>query len=207
MTTYPITLPLGGIATAKIRHRNMVAQTRSVFTGERQVQRWPGERFEFDVSYKPYSYAVARKMAAALASLWGGYGTLLFGDPDYLARGPLGVNTGSPVADGSTPTHSETLPTKGWTASVNGILKAGDMFQRGTGSTARLHMVTEDVNSDSSGLATLSIWPRLRSAAVDNETLIITGAKGVFELISPAIEYSTDQASVYLFSFGLREAL
>lgn len=205
---YPLTLPLGGIATARIRHTNRVAIARSTFTAEAQKQRWPGERFEFDVAYRPYSYAVAQSMRAMLAALYGGYGTLLFGDPDYLARGPRGVNTGTPVVNGSsTPVLSETLPTKGWTPSVSGILLAGDMIQLGSGSTSRLHLVLFDADSDSAGYSTLDIWPRLRSAPANNAPIVVAGAKGVFEMNGNSTEYSTDQNSVYAFSFSLQEAL
>lgn len=206
--TFPISLPSGGIVSARARHINNISMSRSVFTAETQKQRFQGERFEYDLTVKPQRYADAGAWRAALASLSGLYGTCLYGDPDFLARGPVGANLGTPVVDGaSQPIASETLDTKGWTPMTSRVLARGDFFQIGSGSTARLHMVLADADSDSSGFATLDIWPRLRFSPADEAAIVVTGAKGVFELTSRFTEYSSDQNSVFAFAFTLGEAL
>lgn len=206
--TYPIALPTGGIVSARARHINNISMSRSVFTAETQKQRFQGERFEYDLTVKPQRYADAGAWRAALASLSGLYGTCLYGDPDFLARGPVGANLGTPVVDGaSQPIASETLATKGWTPNTQRVLAAGDFFQLGSASTSRLFMNLTDADSDSAGRVTLDIWPRLRSSPADEAAITVTGAKGVFELTSRITEYSSDQASVFAFAFSIGEAL
>lgn len=205
--SYPITLPSLGIVSATIRHANRTVSTRSIFTGEKQSQRYDGELIEYDVTLRPRHYNNAGAIRAALVSLCGDVGTFLFGDPDFLARGPIGVATGTPLVDGVGTKGASTLATKGWTVSTQSILAAGDFFQLGAASAARLYMNLTDADADSAGRATLNIWPRLRTAPADNDPIVVTGAVGLFELTGPITEMSSDAASVFAFAFGVREAL
>jgi len=82
-----------------------------------------------------------------------------------------GVATGTPVSNGANQTGG-TIVTNGWTASTTGILKAGDIItfagvyevnpqsKLSTGSLKQF-VVTSDVNSDSSGNATIPVSPAL----------------------------------------------
>lgn len=97
--------------------------------------------------------------------------------------------------------------TDGWTTSTTGILKAGDWIQLGSGSATRLHKVLDDVNSDASGNATLSIWPSLRSSPSDNAQITVSSPKGQWRLASNEIQYSIDEASVYGITFACVESL
>lgn len=94
---------------------------------------------------------------------------------------------------------SQTLVTDGWTASVTGLLKAGDVFtiagvysvHPGTkASTGRLQTFTvlQDANSDAGGAATLTISPPIitsggfqtvNAAPGDNATItVVSGTAG-----------------------------
>jgi hypothetical protein len=116
------------------------------------------------------------------------------------------VATGTPVINGASQTGSE-LITDGWTADTTGILKAGDYIQLGTGSTARLYKVLDDVDSDGSGNATFDIWPNLRSSPDDNATITVSNCKSVFRLTTNVTDISINQASIYGLTFGAVEAL
>lgn len=61
---------------------------------------------------------------------------------------------------------------------------AGDYIQLGSLSSARLHKVISDSIVDSSGVATLDIWPALRTSYTDGATVTIDNPVGVFRLAS-----------------------
>ena len=65
-------------------------------------------------------------------------------------------------------------------------MKAGDWIQIGTGSSRTLHMVMADANSDGSGNATLTLWPRVRSAFADNTALTVNSPTGIWRLTANA---------------------
>jgi hypothetical protein len=110
------------------------------------------------------------------------------------------------LVKGASQTGSE-LITDGWTTSTTGILKAGDYIQIGGGAAAKLHKVLDDVNSNSSGEATLTLWPDLRSAPSDNAAIVVSGAKGVFRLSTNQSDWDVNEASIYGMTFPAREAL
>ncbi len=204
--TYPLTPPSGGVARATIRQVANVAVSRSVFTGEQQVQRWQGERWEFDLDLALMERPTAQAWAMFLAKMYGSYGTALIGDPAYLAAGPRGIATGTPLVNGGGQS-GDTLATDGWTNGVTGILKAGDYIQLGTGATSRLHVVLDDANSSGGGAASLNIWPRLREAPANNSAIVVAGARGLFRLAGPQTQYDIDVALNYGFRIAFTEAL
>jgi len=134
------------------------------------------------------------------------------GDPSSnLGIGGDATITGALVAvDGPTPTSTPAVPLvngadqTGATLAIDGlqaskadVFKAGDYFQIGTGSSARLYMVTADAASNASGEATLDIWPPLRASPADNAALTITNPKGVFRLTGDVNGWDADAAGVY----------
>jgi hypothetical protein len=85
---------------------------------------------------------------------------------------PQGVATGTPIVSGAH-ASGKSIPTTGWTASVVGILKAGDFLK--FDNHTKVYMVTADASSDGSGSANLSIEPPLVAALVDTESITVTG--------------------------------
>ncbi len=155
-----------------------------------------------DAEYAPLrERATAEALVAALCSLNGREGTFLFGDSgNPTARGTA---TGTPLVKGANQT-GEDLLTDGWTAGVTGILKAGDWIQLGSSSTARLYKVLADANSDGSGNATLTVWPRLSpvQVPVDNSAIVVSAAKGLFRLMTDGQDWDKDRASLYGVRFS-----
>jgi hypothetical protein len=126
----------------------------------------------------------AAPIVAALMGLQGIRGTFYFGDPQWTS--PQGIGTGTPLVNGASQTGQD-LITDGWTVSQTGIVKAGDWLQIGSGSTQQICMVLADANSDGSGNATISLFPRIRTAFADNVAITVTSPKGVWRLTQPFI--------------------
>lgn len=187
--TYPLTMPtaIKNLADFTLRRMNPQGMSVSPFTGAQQVQASQGQWWEADFSLPPLTRAEADAWEAWALSLDGSKGTFLLGDPEHeTPRGALG---GNPAVFGSGQTGNE-LEVYGCTAGVAGWLLAGDFVQLGTGGTARLHRVLEDVETTLDGHAMLKIWPRLRRSPVEDEPLTTTNAQGVFRLKPGAMDFS-----------------
>lgn len=202
--SYPLSIPSTDIAKIKLVANNIVGISQSPFTAAQQVYKYSGQYWEADISLPPMKREVAEYWISFLLKLNGSYGTFLLGDP--IGATARGVATGTPLVKGASQSGN-TLETDGWTSGVTGILKAGDYIQLGSGSTAKLHKVLDDVNSDGSGNATLTIFPDLRTSPADNSAIVVTSAKGVFRLTSGQTMWDINEASVYGITFGAREAL
>lgn len=198
--TYPLALP----ATPKakrvtLRMMDVVAMSRSPFTGQSQVYAHAGQWWEADVSLPSMIRASAEPWLAFLASLRGMYGTFLMGSTTGAA--PRGIATGAPAVAGAGQSGM-TLMTDGWTTGQTGILKAGDYIQVGT----ELHKVLADANSDGGGLATLDIWPALRASPADNATIVVNNAVGLFRLAANARPWDESEGPIYDIAFSCVEA-
>lgn len=202
--SYPLSIPSTDIAKIKLVANNIVGISQSPFTAAQQVYKYSGQYWEADISLPPMKREVAEYWISFLLKLNGSYGTFLLGDP--IGATARGVATGTPLVKGASQ-GGNTLETDGWTSGVTGILKAGDYIQLGSGSTAKLHKVLDDVNSDGSGNATLTIFPDLRTSPADNAAIVVTSAKGVFRLTSGQTMWDINEASIYGITFGAREAL
>lgn len=115
----------------------------------------------------------------------------------YISTTSAAVNTES--QSGNTPY------TGGWTASQTGILKAGDLvlFNSGT----KVYMQTEDVDSDASGVAQLTLSSDLIATPVDGETVTVSNVPFTVGLSQDIEEIFTDQANIYQYVMKMTEAL
>ena len=187
-----------------IRAVSVVGASVSPFTGQQQVYKHQGQWWEAEISLPSMKRDEAEQVASFLIKLNGKYGTFLLGDKANIA--PRGVGTGIPLVYGGSQTGDQ-LITDGWTVDTTGILKAGDWIQLGSASSSRLYKVLDDVNSDGSGIATLNIFPNLRSIPSDNSTIIVNSPKGQWRLSSNETNYSINEASIYGITFACIEAL
>lgn len=205
MTTYPLTLPtMTGIRSIDMRAINAVAYEQSPFTFAGQAQASAGQMWAADVTLPPMKRADAAAWIAWLISLRGQFGTFLMGD--HAAATAQGTPTGTPLVNGSSQTGA-TLNIDGCTTSVTNWLKSGDYIQLGSGSTATLHQVLEDVDSDASGEATLTLWPHIRTAPLDNAIVVVSSPVGRWRLASNETNWSVNEASIYGISFTAMEAV
>ena len=202
--SYPLSFPAVGISGVTIRAKNVVAISASPFTGQQQVYKHPGQWWEMEVTMPAMTRADAEAVAAFLFKLNGQYGTFTLGDPANTS--PRGVGTGTPLVKNGGQTGS-TLVTDGWTAGTANILRAGDWIQLGTGASTKLHKVLDDVSSDGTGTASLTIWPDLRSSPSDNAAITVNNTQGLWRLASNSQDYSIDIGKIYGITFACMEAL
>ena len=174
--TYPIAVP-SGIAWTRLTMtpRSATARAASPFTGQTTLNRWPGQWWEVMFVSMPLTRTLAGRLAGFGLQLMSGTGTFYFQDPCHTT--PDGALGGTPVIDGAGQTGNS-VAVRGATASVAGWLLAGDYVQIGTG----YHKLTQDADTDGFGKVTLEIFPALRDSPADGDSVITTGAKGVFQL-------------------------
>lgn len=188
---YPLSLPaVRGPAQIALRANNVVAASRSPFTGVETVVRHPGQWWEASVTLPQMPRAEAERWVAFLLSLRGRFGTFLMGDPAGLS--PRGTATAATI----TGTGDSV------TVAMTGSLLAGDYIQMGTGATATLHKVLVD----QTGNGTLEIWPGLRRTATA-EVATLTNAKGRFRLSDNVTDWNINAAIHYGIAFDAVEAI
>jgi len=71
----------------------------------------------------------------------------------------------------------------------------------------RLHINLTDVTADSSGNATLDIWPALRESPPNGCMVVLNSPRGIFRLTSNAREWDVNSAKQYGISFAAAEVL
>lgn len=218
MITYPLALPSSlKVRSLRISLDDAVAVSTSPYTFKQQAQSHQGQMWIFEVVVAPMKGEQAAACEAWITALRGRYGIFTIGDS--ARKTPRGTGGGTPQVNGGSQSGMY-LVTDGWNHSEL-VLKAGDYIQFGcvneftgefTGEfggdpIARLHKVLEDVTTNSSGQATISIWPRLRSSPVDNAAITVTNCKGTFRLAENLRGWDIDEAKIYGFSFKAVEAL
>lgn len=203
--TYPLTLPTNiGFSSLTLRAVNQTAMTMSPFTYKQQVHNHSGQRWEAELQLPPMKYEDAEVWLAWLLSLNGRAGTFLMGDPNRATA--RGTPTGTPLVKGAGQTGSS-LTIDGCTASTSGWLKAGDYIQLGTGASATLHKVLQDVDVGTNGEGELDLWPSIRTAPADNSTVIVSNTVGRWRLNSGQQDWSINNASFYGITFAAVEAI
>ncbi len=203
--SYPLTFPTHtNVRSIDLRAVNAVAMSMSPFTYKQQVLAHQGQRWEADVTLPPMKRSDAEQWVAWLVSLKGLRGTFLMGDP--VGCTPRGSAGGTPLVNGASQT-GDTLNIDGCTASQTPWIKAGDYIQLGSASSASLHKVLADANSDGSGEVVLDIWPNINVAQADNATIVTSNAKGVWRLANNESNWSINEIAVYGLTFGCTQAI
>jgi len=181
--------------------QEVVAANQSPFTGQVQTYDWQNSWWEGQVSFRPMERYSFDMWSAFLAECRGQKNAFSLGDPK--AKLPKGSAMGSPLVSGAGQT-GYSLVTRGWAPSVTSILLPGDFIQIGY----RLYKTLSAVNSNSSGVATLAIWPNLRDQPADGVVIKMRNCKGLFTLKSNSgNKFSTNTGNYGLAGFAIREAL
>lgn len=203
MTTYPLTFPDVGVKSSTFGLMSSSIADKSPFTGQGKSYDYGGQWWEGQVTFKPVRRVDAALIQSFVAKLRGQFGTFNYGDPDALTLGFQGAG-GTILVKGASQTGNN-LIVDGMTPSTT-IAKAGDYFQLGTGTSARLYMFTQDLVSDGSGDGTAVFEPDLRSSPADNTQLDITAPVGTFRLVNSDFMWSSNETSIYQMSLTFREA-
>jgi hypothetical protein len=177
-----ITLPSWpGFNDVTVSMTDAVAVVKSPYNpGQSQTQAWPGaDAWAIKASLPKLLGREASYWRGFLAAMRGMTNVVQLGDP--LNVTPLGVASGAPIV--STPSGgnmpgSQVLTTRGWTAGVFRQLQPGDYLQVGY----RLYQAAAEVDADSSGDASISIFPSLRETPADGTTIQLANCRGVFRL-------------------------
>jgi hypothetical protein len=200
--TYPLTLPTTRAQRIEFRAHSAVGFQPAPLTLEQTIYVWQGDTWEADVIIPPMVRAEAEGVVGFLLALNGMEGTFLMGDP--LNTSPRGTWAGSPLVAGSHAAGVKTVALDGFSAAATG--KVGDWIQFGSGSTSRLHKVVQDFTADGGGLASVEIWPRLRTSLADNAPIVTASPKGLWRLASNARGWSLDIGQIYGLRFSAIEA-
>lgn len=173
--------------------------TRSPFTGRTQQQRALNEWWVGEIRLANLTDTEAAQWRAWLLSLKGRTGTF--------RMGPYRKNQGSPSADDPTVDGSgqtgRRLRTVGWTPNSEGNLLPGDHLEV----DQYLYLVTAPVDADSSGVADVAIWPRLRTQPADGAPVIIDNPRGTFRRDDAESPWDIRPGRFTSFRIGFVEAL
>jgi hypothetical protein len=166
-----------------------------------QTQQWVGADFwSMTITLPRMSQQTAAPWRGFMAAAQGVLNVFQIGDPFGVL--PQGVAHGAPTCTGTNNAQgTNSLVTGGWAASVNNQLMAGDYIQI----VNRLYQVTQNVNSDSSGNATIALWPSLREVPPNGTALILNNTKGIFRLGANTRTWHADSSRLVQMSFKLTE--
>jgi hypothetical protein len=196
--SYPLALPtINGISNVNFSAINAVAYSASAFTFAGQAHAYAGQMWQAEISLPAMKRSKAETWISFLMSLRGQFGTFLLGDPRACAlRGTAASCAITGSAGGNTVTA--VVP--------NGqTLLAGDYFQLGTGSGARLHKVLQNYSGTGSA-KNLEIWPALRVNR-SGVNAILANTVGVFRLSLNETSWSSNEIANYGITFAAREAI
>lgn len=202
--SYPLSVPTVNVP-SRIRFRgaSAVDENASPFTFEKQVYVHQGEQLSFEAALPPMSEDEAEQWVSFLLALNGKEGTFLMGPPGY--TGPFGTWAGQlPVVHGPNQT--------GRSLAVDGVLgflaaTRGTWIQVGSGSSARLHKVLQNVTFDSGGAGTLDLWPRIVTAPADDAAVTLASPVGCFRLSSNDRDWDIGEAMTFGISFAGRQEI
>ncbi|MEO5363959.1 MAG: hypothetical protein H7838_10105 [Magnetococcus sp. DMHC-8] len=140
----------------------------------RQVRARGVQQWSFHLAYPPLNRSEHATLNAFCLAQRGQLGRFSFVLPIHSV--PLGAASGSPRVDGSGQLLRDSngmmrVQTKGWTPSVNRILRSGDFIKFNGHSKA--YALIADADSDATGSALLTIEPSPISPLIDDEAIIV----------------------------------
>ena len=67
--------------------------------------------------------------------------------------------------------------------------------------------MTQTAASNGGGVATLEIWPELRSSPANNAAITVDSPKGLFRLSTNEVDWSINEASIFGLTFPAVEVI
>jgi hypothetical protein len=200
--SYPLYLPgsVNDIAEMTLTEHSQTLRSRSPFTRSQQVATLPAQWWECTVELNPLVRAEAEPWLAFLLSLRGGYGTFFMGD--LAATVPLGEAGGSPkIAVDSL--NAGVLEIYDATSSADNWLMAGDYLQIGD----RMYRNLQNISTTSGGMATLDIWPDLRSSPSSGDVISVNSTGTLWRLSEDSVSRLVVAPGIYHIAFTAEESL
>jgi hypothetical protein len=196
--TFPTT-PVAASIKVSSFYPTMISVSHSL---KRQVRRRGGHQWMFDVSYPPLTRSEFAPVYAFCIKQRGQFETFTFVPP--VVSVPQGTATGTPLANGAASVGDTSIVTDGWSNSIT-CMKAGDYLK--FANHDKVYMVVEDVSSDGSGNATLTIEPPLTAAVADDEALTVTNVPFKVAMVTDMQEYAAGPPDLYEFGLKLIEVV
>lgn len=204
--TYPLTMPTTpNFTDSSWRLNRKVAVSQSQFTGAQQVFEYDYALWSATLSLPPMKREQAREWESFLMQLHGVKGTFLLGDPD--ASSVQGAVTGTVTLNSAVAVGDYTVAIATNQASTSNLFRKGDYIQLGSAGTSKLHMITADANSNSSGVVTVTIEPAIKAIVGTGQTVTYDSPKGLFRMESNDLGWDASRTSLYGISFSCIEAL
>ena len=163
---------------------NRVQVFESALSGQIQTKILGGSYWKAEYTLPAMVRADWQKWVAFFDSLNGMSGTFFALCPD--CKTSLGTSTGTPLINGASQIGTSVV-TDGWSNSTL-VLKAGDFISF----NGELKRVTEDVNSDGSGNATINFVPKIRSSPSDNAPITVSSCTVPMRLTVNNINFRTN---------------
>ena len=169
-----------------------VVSSTSLFTKVTQSYAYSGKKRLVSIEIPPLVIKQAKELHAFFCRLNGSEGTFLIGDG--AGAESSGNYTGEIITVTNVSSDRSQITVSGFLPNVDEVLAAGDWI----GVRNRLYTVTNSIDSDTNGHATIDLWPNAKPTLATSDTLAINDAKGEFRLTSwPA--YGSE---VYLLQSG-----
>lgn len=167
-------------------------------SGRRFVREMSGHRWLIIAAYGPLTRAEARPLEAFVTAQRGQSESFQFVAPQMA---PRGVATGAPLVNGAGQT-GRSVVTDGWTASVTGILRAGDVLKFGH---SKVYIQTVDVNSNALGQVTLTLEPPLIISPPDNDPLTVNNVPFTVAFAADVQEFPVRPPMLYSYEASMME--
>ena len=182
---------------------NRPALINQTISGKKSARTIGGQYWSFTVSMPPMKQAAAQPIFAFLQKQKGAYENFTIQYPfenlgSDKAQTDIAVNGSHTAAD-------STIAMDGFTASTGGVLKAGDLIK--FANHTKIYMVQDDVTSNGSGEATVSISPGIVSSLANDEAVTVNSVSFTVYLSTGELMYSVDPSGFYRISFDVREVI
>lgn len=190
-TNFPAILP----TSIQFGLRSNTQVFSSPFSSSVQTVRMPGAAWYGTANFDDLEEAEARELIAFLMEMDGMQGRFYFGDLSKMT--PRGTATGVARVNAAT-SSGNSLAVDGLSANLTNAFLPGDYIAFETTQGRELHMVTQAVGTNSSGQATLTISPSIRTSPVNDAVVTIgssiTGGIGNTDL-SCVMRLQADQSA------------
>lgn len=160
-----------------------VARQESPFTGQETVYEWSAQVTSVGLSLPSMEPSVAVRWDAFFKRINNSGDTFWVYAPDYLCNGH---NIGNPVLDGASQ-NGNTINVRGCLANMFEAFGAGKFIEV----CGRLHVVSDDVDTDSNGRAVVPIWPAVQMLNLPDGTIVqFERPRGEFRLASSEVSFT-----------------
>ncbi len=203
--TYPLDIPVTLASEVDVEMVDVNGLQVATFTGRDRVQEFEGDYWRMSVTFNNLGIEEGRRLHGFVGSLRKSVGTFVIPFPGYgTPQGAAKDNPSTPLVDGNGQAGNQVLNIKSATPDIVDWLRSGDIVQVGPAKRPHWHLVLTDTSTDSSGNATLDVWPRIRTGTINNDPVLLENPLGLCRLVdAPTIPIRFPV--LYSYTFTARE--